>query len=55
MDDLEMTSIEDEEMLDEIRGETVKKPKLSILNQKKVSNWEMDELFTEEDTYEEEY
>lgn len=55
MDDIDMTTMEDEEMLDEIRGETTKKPKLSILNQKKVSNWEMDELFTEEESYEEEF
>lgn len=55
IEELESTSIEDEEMLDEIRGETQKKPKMSLLNQKKVSKWEMDELFTDGDDYEEEF
>lgn len=54
IDELDSTNIEDEEMLDEIRGETQKKPKMSLLNQKKVSKWELDELFTEDD-YEEEF
>lgn len=39
--------------LDEIRGGD-KKPKMAILNQKKVSKWEMDELFGDEG-YEEEF
>lgn len=55
MDDFDTTSIEDEQMLDEIRGETTKKPKLSLLNQKKVNKWEMDELFTDDEQYEEEF
>lgn len=55
MDELDITNIEDEQMLDEIRGETTRKPKISLLNQKKVSKWELDELFTDEEEYEEEF
>jgi hypothetical protein len=56
MDEYDFTSIEDEKQLEEIRGETLKKPKMNILNQKRLSKWEMDELFleTEKDDYEEE-
>ena len=44
---------ESEEMdMDAIRGQD-KKPGMGLLNQKKVSKWEMDELFTDE--YEEEF
>lgn len=52
IEELEIESVEDENILEEIRHET-KKPKLSLLNQKKVSKWEMDELFLDEE-YEEE-
>ena len=55
MDDFNGTSIEDEQMLEEIRGGTTKKPKLSLLNQKKINKWDMDELFTDQETYEEEF
>lgn len=57
MEELDMTSTEDEKMLEEIRGETQKKPKMSLLNQKKVNKWEMDELFSDEvnEEYEEEF
>jgi len=55
IDNLDMTNVEDEKVLEEIRGETVKKPKLSMLNQKKISKWEMDELFLNEEEYEEEF
>ena len=54
MEDIDMTSMEDEKMLEEIRGENQKKPKMSLLNQKKINKWEMDELFTD-DAYEEEF
>ena len=53
MEEIEVTSIEDENQLEEIRSSS-KKPKMSILNQKKLSKWEMDELFLDE-TYEEEF
>ncbi|MFP4524302.1 MAG: hypothetical protein ACLFO2_03250 [Candidatus Woesearchaeota archaeon] len=46
------TDLDEEVNLDAIRGED-RKPKMSLLNQKKVSRWEMDELFTDE--YEEEF
>jgi len=55
IDDLDITNVEDEKVLEKIRGETVKKPKLSMLNQKKISKWEMDELFLDEEEYEEEF
>ncbi len=54
MEEVDMGSVEDENMLDEIRGEVKKKPKMSILNQKKINKFEMDELFSEDD-YEEEF
>jgi hypothetical protein len=57
MDEYDFTSIEDEQQLEEIRGENTKKPKMNILNQKRLSKWEMDELFLEtekDDDYEEE-
>lgn len=38
--------------MDAIRGQS-KKPGMSMLNQKKVSKWEMDELFTDDDYFEE--
>jgi hypothetical protein len=47
MDDYDFSSIEDEKQLEEIRGENLKKPKMNILNQKRLSKWEMDELFLE--------
>jgi hypothetical protein len=47
MDEYDFTSVEDEKQLEEIRGETLKKPKMNILNQKRLSKWEMDELFLE--------
>ena len=46
-------SFDTEEMdMDSIRGQD-KKPSMGLLNQKKISRWEMDELFTDE--YEEEF
>ncbi len=44
--------IDMEKQLEEIRGGD-KKPKMSILNQKKVSKWELDELFADEEYLEE--
>lgn len=58
MDDLGLENLEDERQLEKIRGETGrKKPKMNILNQKKLSKWELDELFLEEqdDFYDEEF
>ncbi|MGV8169632.1 MAG: hypothetical protein ACP5N3_06275 [Candidatus Nanoarchaeia archaeon] len=49
MEEYDFTSIEDEQQLEEIRGENSKKPKMNILNQKKLSKWEMDELFLDEE------
>ncbi len=54
-EEIDKKSIEDEHQLEEIRGEHTKKPKLEILNQKKLSKWEMDELFLNEEEYEEEF
>ena len=45
MDEYDFTSIEDEKQLEEIRGENSRKPKMNVLNQKRLSKWEMDELF----------
>jgi hypothetical protein len=53
-DDLDTKNVEDEKQLEKIRGEHEKKPKMEILNQKKLSKWEMDELFLDEQ-YEEEF
>jgi hypothetical protein len=56
-DDFDFTSVEDEQQLEEIRGENSKKPRMNILNQKKLSKWEMDELFLDnegEEEYDEE-
>jgi len=50
MEEYDFTSIEDEKQLEEIRGENVKKPKMNILNQKRLSKWEMDELFLDDDS-----
>jgi hypothetical protein len=50
MEEYDFTSIEDEKQLEEIRGENVKKPKMNILNQKRLSKWEMDELFLDNDS-----
>jgi len=36
---------EDEFVLDEVRGAHGKKTKMALLNKKKVSSYEMDELF----------
>ena len=55
IDDFDMTNVEDEKVLEEIRGENIRKPKLSALNQKKLSKWEMDELFMDGEEYEEEF
>lgn len=57
MDEYEFTSLEDEEQLEEIRGESSRKPRMNILNQKRLSKWEMDELFLDnekDEDYEEE-
>jgi len=52
----DVNNVEDERQLEKIRGETAKKPKMNILNQKKLSRWELDELFLEEsEQYEEEF
>jgi len=52
----DVNNVEDERQLEKIRGETGKKPKMNILNQKKLSRWELDELFLEEsEQYEEEF
>ncbi|MFT4311179.1 MAG: hypothetical protein ACMXX7_00980 [Candidatus Woesearchaeota archaeon] len=51
MEEFDITSIEDENQLEEIRSSN-KKPNMAILNQRKLSKWEMDELFLE-DTLEE--
>ena len=39
------TSKDDEFEFDEVRGSHGKKPKMAILNKKKLSSYEMDELF----------
>ena len=56
-EEFNLSSVEDEQQLEEIRGEGVKKPKMSLLNQKKINRWEMDELFLDEkgEEYEEEF
>jgi hypothetical protein len=56
MEEYDFTSVEDEQQLEEIRGENSRKPRMNILNQKKLSKWEMDELFldAEGEEYEEE-
>lgn len=54
MEDLDIGNVEDEHTLEAIRGETKRKPKMALLNQKKINRFEMDELFSEED-YEEEF
>jgi len=36
---------DDEFVLDEVRGGHGKKPKMAVLNKKKLSSYEMDELF----------
>ncbi len=51
MEEINTSSVEDESQLEEIRTGR-KKPEMSILNQKKLSKWEMDELFLD-DGYEE--
>ena len=58
MEDFDLENLEDERQLEKIRGEnTRKKPKMNILNQKKLSRWEMDELFLDEqeEQYDEEF
>ncbi len=47
MEDM-LESKEDDFELDEIRGSHGKKPKMAILNKKKLSSHEMDELFLSE-------
>ena len=57
MENIDIENLEDERQLEKIRGETIKKPKMSILNQKKLTKWEMDELFLDEteEQYEEDF
>ncbi len=55
MEDFDIENLEDERQLEKIRGETIRKPKMNILNQKKLSKWEMDELFLNEEEYDEEF
>ncbi len=43
--DLETSRRDDEFEFDEIRGAHGKKPKMAVLNKKKLSSYEMDELF----------
>ena len=50
----EIRAIEDEFQLEEIRSSSKSKKDLNILNQKRLSRWEMDELFLD-DSYEEEF
>ncbi len=38
---------DDEYVMDEVRGTHGKKTKMSVLNKKKLSSYEMDELFLE--------
>ncbi len=46
MEDFETaTSMDDEFEFDEVRGAHGKKPKMAVLNKKKISSYEMDELF----------
>lgn len=46
MDEVEISSESEGEFeFDEIRGAHGKKPKMAILNKKKLSSYEMDELF----------
>ncbi len=45
--------LDDEMELETIRGHSSKKPSMNLLNQKKVSKWEMDELLADDDYYEE--
>ena len=40
--------MDEEQELAQIRG-TKKRPDMGLLNQKNVSEWEMDELFSDED------
>lgn len=44
-----------EDELDILRNVSDKKRDMGLLNQKKVSKWEMDELFAEEEEYLEEF
>jgi len=39
---------EDDFVLDEVRGSHGRKPKMALLNKKKVSSFELDELFNQE-------
>lgn len=55
MDEYDFTNLEDEQQLEEIRGENSKKPRMNILNQKRLSKWEMDELFLDEEKDDNEY
>ena len=50
----DMDTMEDEFQLEEIRNSKQSKKNMNLLNQKKLSKWEMDELFLD-DTYEEEF
>jgi len=46
MNELETSTESSEEFeFDEVRGSHGKKPKMAILNKKKLSSYEMDELF----------
>lgn len=44
-EDFETSRSEDEFEFDEIRGAHGKKPKMAVLNKKKLNSYEMDELF----------
>jgi len=58
MEEFDLENLEDERQLEKIRGEGgPKKPKMNILNQKKLSRWELDELFLDEEDnhYDEEF
>lgn len=50
----EMNTVEEEFQLEEIRNSKQSKRNMNLLNQKRLSKWEMDELFLE-DSYEEEF
>lgn len=44
-DDFETRHMDEDFEFDEIRGAHGKKPKMAVLNKKKISSYEMDELF----------
>ena len=55
MEEINVGNVEDENTLEEIRGEGRRRPRMTLLNQKKINRWELDELFNEDDKYEEEF